>query len=228
MPLLPTTRVTDMSIASMRPSRAARHAGTALSLAALVLLGALAGCGDDPSGPRVKTDADLNIVEQATTAPLLTATTRTVLVTRGQDAELRLYYRGRLGTADSTEYLRLRFDDATLLARPDGTPIANGESVLVTVTVPDPTKFLVHLEPTGLRFNPNRPAELKFKLNEHDHDLDDDGDVDTSDNSLFTTLAIWRQETAGTPWARLASRIEVELNEINVELTGFSNYVVAY
>lgn len=210
-----------MSIATMRPLRAR-------FLAALVLLGALAGCGDEPSGPRVKTDADLNVVEQAPTAPLLTATTRTLLVTRGQDAELRLYYRGRLGTADSTEFLRLKFDEATLLARPDGTPIANGESVLVTVTVPDPSKFLVNLEPTGLRFSASNPAELKFKLNEHDEDLDDDGDVDASDSSLFPTLAIWRQETVGLPWARLASKIEVEIDEISVDLLGFSNYVVAY
>lgn len=214
-----------MPIESIRSFRAA---GTAVSLAALVLVGALAGCGDEPNGPRVKTDADINVVEQAPTAPLLTTTTRTLLVTRGQDAELRLYYRGRLGAADSTEYLRLRFDANTLLARPDGSPIANGESVLVTVTVPDATKFLVNLEPTGLRFNPDQPAELKFKLNESDDDLDDDGDIDPADASLFTTLAVWRQERAGQPWARLVSKLEVELNEINVELTGFSNYVVAY
>lgn len=205
-----------------------RAARTALSLAAVALLGAIAGCSDEPSGPARKTDADLHVVVQAPTAPALTALTRTVLVTRGQDAELRLYYRARVGTADSTEFLRLRFDEATLLARPDGTPIANGESVLVTVTVPDPTKFLVNLEPSGLRFNPNRPAELTFKLNESDDDLDDDGDVDASDATLFTTLAIWRQETAGQPWARLASKIEVELDEIDVDLTGFSNYIVAY
>lgn len=208
--------------------RGLRAAGAALSLAALVLLGAVTGCGDEPSGPRVKTDADLHVVVQAPTAPLLTATTRTLRVTRGEDAELRLYYRGRLGTADSTEFLRLRFDATTLLARPDGTPIANGESVIVTVTIPEPTRFLVTLEPSGLRFNPDQPAELKFKLNESDDDLDDDGDVDNSDARLFTTLAIWRQEAAGQPWARLASKVEVQLDEINVDLVGFSNYVVAY
>src|SRR5215217_195783 len=129
-----------------RPTRAR----IALGVAALTLLGALAACGsDDPSGPTTKVDADLNIVEQAPTAPSLTALTRTVLVTKGEDAELRLYYRARIGVADSTEFLRVRFDDNTLLTRPDGTPIADGETVLVTVTVPDPTKFLVNLEPTG-------------------------------------------------------------------------------
>jgi hypothetical protein len=209
----------------MKPTRAAT---TALSLAAAVLLGAIAGCSDDPSGPITKTDANLNVVLQAPTAPSLAATTKSVLVTRGQNAELRLYYRPRAGSADSSEFLRLRFEDNTLLARPDGTPIAIGESVLVTATVPDPTKFLVTLEPSGLRFNPNDPADLKWKLGESEDDLDDDGDVDAADSTLFRTLGIWRQETIGAPWTRLASRLEVQLNEIEAELTGFSNYVVAY
>ena len=209
--------------------RSIRARTAALSLAALALLGALAACGsDDPSGPITKVDANLNVVQQAPTAPSLTSLTRTVLVTKGQDAELRLYYRARVGTADSTEFLRLRFDDNTLLTRPDGTPIANGESVLVTVTVPDPTKFLVNLEPTGLRFSTRDPARLQWKLNEADDDLDDDGDIDANDATLLGTLAIWRQETSGQPWSRLASKLEVELGEISVDLTGFSNYVVAY
>ena len=209
----------------MKPTRAAT---TALSLAAAVLLGAIAGCGDDPSGPITKTDANLNVVLQAPTAPSLSATTKSVLVTRGQNTELKLYYRPRAGSADSSEFLRLRFEDNTLLARPDGSPIAMGESVLVTATVPDPTKFLVTLEPSGLRFNPNDPADLKWKLAESEDDLDDDGDVDAADSTLFRSLGIWRQATVGAPWTRLASRLEVQLDEIEAELTGFSNYVVAY
>ena len=208
--------------------KSTRAATTALTLAAAVLLGAMAGCGDDPSGPVTKTDASLNVVLQAPTAPTLSATVKTVLVTKGQDAEVRLYYRPRTGSTDSTEFLRLRFDDNTLLARPDGTLFTNGQTVLVTVTVPDPTKFLVNLEPSGLRFNASDPAELKWKLGESEDDLDDDGDVDAADSSLFRTLGIWRQETAGAPWTRLTSRLEVQLDEINAELTGFSNYVVAY
>jgi hypothetical protein len=209
--------------------RAAIHPGAALSLAALVLLGALAGCGSDgPSAPVVKTDADLNVVVQAPTAPSLTTTIRTMWVKKGVDSEMRLYYRSPTSGADSTEFLRLVFDRRSLATRPNGSAIADGDSVLVTVTVPDPTRFLVDLEPTGLRFTPGREVGLKWKLGHRDHDLNDDGAVNATDSTLYTQLAVWRQETAGQPWARLASRLEVELDEIDVDLTGFSNYIVAY
>jgi hypothetical protein len=207
---------------SFRPFRAAASA------LAVVLLVALAACGDDPSGPDTRTDASLNVVLQAPTAPLLSATTKAAWIKRGAEQEIRLYYRPKLGETDSTEFLRLRFDQATLLARPNGTPIAVGDSVLVTVTVPDPSRFLVNLEPTGLRFSPADPAELRWRLAEKDDDLDDDGDVDATDSSLYTTLAVWRQETIGLPWTRLTSNLQVELDEIEADLLGFSNYVVAY
>lgn len=207
---------------SLRPFRAAASA------LALVLLAAVAACSDDPSGPETRTDASLNVVLQAPTAPLLSATTKAVWIKRGAEQEIRLYYRPKLGEIDSTEFLRLRFDQATLLARPNGSPIAVGDSVLVTVTVPDPSRFLVNLEPTGLRFNAADPAELRWKLAEKDDDLDDDGDVDATDSSLYRTLAVWRQETVGLPWTRLTSNLQVEIDEIEVDLLGFSNYVVAY
>lgn len=195
---------------------------------ALALAATLAACGDDGSGPEIRPEGRLNILLQAPTAPLLSATSRQVWVKRGVEQEILLYYRPLVVGGDSSEFLRLRFDPNTLLARPDGTPIAVGDSVLVTVSVPDPSRFFVSLEPTGLRFNPNDPARLHWELTEHEDDLDDDGDVDSSDESLYTSLAVWRQETAGQPWVRLVSNLEVQIDEIEADLTGFSNYVVAY
>ena len=211
--------------ATPAPARSLRFGAAFFAVA---LLGVLGACSDDPSGPEIRPDDRLNVVVQAPAAPTLSAITKSVWVKRGQDADIRLFYRPLVAGGDSSYFVRLRFDENTLLARPNGTPIAVGDSVLVTITAPDPTKFLVHLEPTGLRFNPNAPAELQWELIHKDDDLDDDGDVDATDASLNTQLSIWRQENASQPWARLASRIEIQLDEIEVELTGFSNYVVAY
>lgn len=199
-----------------------RAAGAAIAL----LL--LAACGSDGTGPVVKQTADLNIVLQAPTAPTLTSLTRSVWVKKGVQGELRLYYRSLASGADSTEFLRLSFDQRSLLRRPDGSAIATGDSVLVTVVVPDPTKFLVDLQPTGLKFDPDRPVEMRWKLANRDRDLNDDGLTNDTDLSLFTTLAIWRQESVGQPWVRLGSTLETEIDEISVDLSGFSNYVVAY
>lgn len=196
--------------------------------AAALLLLAVAGCSDDPSGPETRNDAQLNVVLQAPSSPALTATVKSFWAVRGQDREVRLYYRPIVGLSDSTEYLRLRVESEALLARPNGTPIAVGDSVLITVTVPDPTRFLVALEPSGLRFSASKPAELRWKLQGKDDDLDDDGDVDGNDDALETRLSVWRQERVGLPWVRLSSVFNLQENELEAELTGFSNYVVAY
>ena len=210
------------------PTRPTRAVAAALTLLLAGTLGALSGCGSDPSGPTQKTDAELNVVLQAPTAPTLTTTIRTLWVKKGVDSEMRLYYRSPTSGADSTEYLRLVFDRRSLATRPDGSAIADGDSVLVTVTVPDPTKFEVDLQPTGLKFTPGREVDLRWKLGHRDNDLNDDGVVNATDTTLYTQLAIWRQETIGQPWARLASTLNVEIDEIEVGLTGFSNYIVAY
>ena len=50
------------------------------------------------------------------------------------------------------------------------------------------------MEPSGLTFNPAEPAELKIHYDHADHDFNEDGVVNTADDQIKTTLAIWRQE----------------------------------
>ena len=52
--------------------------------------------------------------------------------------------------------------------------------------------------------------------------------MDSEDDSLETTLAIWRQEQPGDPFVRLASVLSADLDEVEAELTGFSRYALAY
>ena len=119
---------------------------------------------------------------------------------------LRIFFAGRRRRARrGDEYLRLRVDDEALLAYPDGTPFAEGDSVLITVRVVDPARLLFEFEPAGLTFSPRRPAELKIRYDKADDDLDEDGDVDLEDDDLELTLAIWRQESDGDPFVRLGS-----------------------
>jgi hypothetical protein len=198
------------------------------------LLGALvlalgAGCSDSTGNDQEQTTVDeLQFLRLDAAAPPLAATTASFWARKGTDRELRLYHRARLGEEDSTEFLRFRVDDESLDRRPDGSVIAFGDSVLITVTVIDLANLVVAFEPSGLRFDPDEPAELKFKFNETDDDLDEDGDVDDDDLSRETELAIWRQEFAGAPWVRLSSRIEIELDEIEADILGFTNYAIAY
>jgi len=126
------------------------------------------------------------------------------------------------------EFLRLRVRDESLLSRPDGTPFAAGDSVLITVRVVDVTRILFEADPSGLTFNPSQPAELKIHYSHADHDFNEDGAIDASDDQIKSQLAIWRQETLTGPFIRLGS-VNIEgLEEINADILGFSRFAIAY
>ena len=194
---------------------------------------ALALACSDSGGPEdddgTKPPADLTILRLSENSPPLFNPVATFWAVRGDDREVRIFFENeeRAGEAGE-EYLRLEVDAPALLARPDGTPFADGDSVLITVRVVDPGRLLFEFEPTGLTFSPDRPSELKIHYAHADDDLDEDGDVDLEDETLELTLAIWRQETAGDPFVRLGSLLLEDLEEIDAELEGFSRYALAY
>jgi hypothetical protein len=186
-----------------------------------------ASCSDG-SGPNDgKPPSDLNVVHVASTSAPLFNPVDSFYARRGEDREVRIYFQDDVGGAGE-EYLRLRIDAPTLLALPDGSPILPGDSVLVHVRGVDPTQMLFELEPTGLKFNPLVPAQLKIHYDHADGDLNDDGSVNGEDDAIEGTLAIWRQEQPGDPFVRLGSVVSADLDEAEAELTGFSRYALAY
>jgi hypothetical protein len=198
-----------------------------LLLAALV--GAAGSCSDG-SGPiddTTKPPSELNVIHVAPTSAALFNASDSFYAKRGEDRELRIFFQDDQGQAGE-EYLRLRVDAQSLLALPDGTPILPGDSVLIHVSVVDPAEMLFELSPSGLKFNPAEPARLKIHYDHADGDLNDDGSVNSEDDSIETTLSIWRQEQPGDPFVRLTSVLSVEIDEAEAELTGFSRYALAY
>jgi hypothetical protein len=197
-----------------------------LSLAA-VAIGA--GSCSDSSGPSggTKPPADLNVVYVAASSTPLFNPSDSFYAVRGEDKELRIYFQNDQG-GQGEEYLRLRVDAPTLLALPDGTPIAIGDSVLIHVRVVDPAQMLFELQPSGLKFNPAVPAELKIHYDHADGDFNHDGVSDAEDTAIESTLAIWRQENLGDPFVRLSSVLSSDLDEVEAGLTGFSRYALAY
>jgi hypothetical protein len=199
-----------------------------LSLLFLAAL-AVAGC-DDGTAPAGQTrpDTDLNVLRHSAASPPLAATSVSFWAVRGDNREASLYYRPAPGETDSAEFLNFEVPNSALLARPDGQSVAEGDSVLITIRVLDPSRFIVEFEPSGLQFSPRSPARLKVRFAEADDDIDGDGDDDSDDEELKSNLAIWRQEAAGQPWTRLSSELRVDAEEIEARLVGFSNYAIAY
>ena len=191
-------------------------------------LATLLACSES-SGPTDTTrpPAELNIVSLSDQAPPLYNPEVSFYAVKGEDREARIFFQDDQG-GPGEEYLRLRIDAPTLRARPDGSPIAEGDSVLITVRVVDPQQMLFEMEPSGLAFSDDKPAELKIRYVEAGGDLNDDGSVDSEDDNIENTMAIWRQETPSDPFVRVGTAVVKDLEEAEADLTGFSRYALAY
>ena len=190
------------------------------------------GCSSDPTSspndPGSERPPDgLTVARLATTAPPLEESTVSFWAVKGRSVEQKLYFLDSQGQRGE-EYLALKLEDESLSQRPDGSAIAEGDSVLITITVEDPALLLFSLQPTGLKFSASKPAELRIRYDQADDDLNEDGDVDSEDDSLESILGIWRQELPGDPFVRLGS-VKVEgQEELEADLLGFSRYAIAY
>ncbi len=200
-------------------------------LLAVALLLAVGACSDDGPSPddpgSQRPEDELRLLRLAAGAPLLEEDSISFWAFRGESVEQKLYFLAP-GGGRGDEYLSLKLEDETLRARPDGTPFAEGDSVLITIKAVDPTQVLFELEPTGLQFSSSHPAELKIRYAEADPDLNDDGEDDEEDDAVELRIGIWRQEQPGDPFVRLGTARVEELKELEAELTGFSRYAIAY
>ncbi|MFL5404154.1 MAG: hypothetical protein ACJ8BF_15230 [Gemmatimonadales bacterium] len=203
-----------------------RRPHRSLMLAAALL--ALAACSDSTSpADTSRPSSDLTIVRLAPSSPALLNPEESFYAVQGEDREVRIFFQSTTG-GEGEELLRLRVRPASLLTRPDGSPIASGDSVLITVRVVDPTNLLFEMEPTGLAFSPAEPAELKIHYNHCDHDFNDDGSINAFDDRIKSQLAVWRQETLNDPFVKLGSVNVEDSEEINADILGFTRYAIAY
>lgn len=197
--------------------------GLAIALTGVALL----ACGDS-SGPGGVPNGQLHIIRQDTLAPPLVANQASFWAKVADGREVRLNYQGATPADTGEEFLRFEVPGDGLLRKPDGTAFQAGDSILITVTVIDPARFLFQFEPSGLRFSPDHPARLKIHYRDADHDFDDDGDEDAADTAIEHVLDLWRREGSAAPWFRVGSVKFEELDELDANIFSFSEYAVAW
>src|ERR1051326_7255555 len=109
-------------------------------------------CADGTSPAPVSRTADqLHFIRPAPTSASLPDTAVSFWAKRGEDRELRLYYDAQSGSGTGEEFLRFTVPAAALAQRPDGSAIAVGDSVLISVRVIDPSRLIVDFPPSGDR-----------------------------------------------------------------------------
>ncbi|MDH3455500.1 MAG: hypothetical protein OER90_01545 [Gemmatimonadota bacterium] len=125
-------------------------------------------------------------------------------------------------------YLHFEVRDGSLLARPDGSPIAEGDSVLITVSV-DSTQILAHMAPSGLQFDHSDPPVVEMWYAGADHDFNGDGVVDGEDEYIQNNLlGLFTQQGSFDPWTILSSRHSTSMEKFKAFLGHFSGFAVAY
>ncbi len=199
-------------------------------LLVVALAASVLSCSDsgEPNGEdTTKPASELTVLRLRGDSPPLFNPVVSFYAVRGQNREARIFFDDGQGR-EGDEYLRLLIDDASLLAYPDGTRFADGDSVLITIQVVDAAQSLFELKPSGLQFSPQAPARLRIRYQRVDDDLNADGKVDVTDVQLEATLAIWRQETLADPFVRLGTILLADLDEAEATLEGFSRYALAY
>lgn len=204
-----------------------------------LLAAALLGACADSAGPvppqlaaretvELRTLHTPHFLVQAATAPPLEALQASMWIVRGERQTLEVKYTNPTeDPAAVLGFLKLEFHDSTLVARPDGTPIATGDSVLVTVSI-DPRLFVVRLEPTGLRFNPLEPARLRVRYHNADPDLNGDGSVDAGDDAIGRRLGLFRRDETDAFWVQLRAKNDTLEQKFDADLEHFSDYAVAW
>lgn len=132
------------------------------------------------------------------------------------------------GAPLGAEYVRLTVWKNSLLAYPDGRPVADGDSVLITMRLVDRQHMLFEFEPAGLTFSAAHPAELRVNYGLAAGDLDHNGQTDAADHDLENHLGVWHQTVAGAVFDRLTSAVAKATQELRADLPGFSRYAVSY
>ncbi len=202
-------------------------AGVACGDPALSLLEPPVALQQAGSGPHV----EQNIVRQSATAEPLQTLSTSFWAVQGEDRRVTIDYDLDPVTAEACDcgtFVRLRIRKESLVNRPDGTPIAEGDSILITVTV-DPQDFLATLEPTGLQFDPDDQPQLKFWYGRADLDLNGDGVVDAQDREILDEQGhIGVRADPGQPFFPLESEHNAIREFFEVKLDHFSDYVVLW
>jgi len=145
----------------------------------------------------------------------------------GDGRELHLYYQDAVGGIGE-EFLRFEVPGDGLLRKPDGNVFQAGDSILISVSVVDPKRFVFDFQPSGLQFNPDHPARLKLEYAHSNHDYDDDGAITAADTAIQGKLDLWRNTPPDTLWYKLGAVNFESYEELDANIFHFTVHAVAW
>jgi len=183
---------------------------------------------DSTTAPESRTSDELNFLHVAPGTPPLSATQASFYAVKGRATGVDLYFHAPAGSTDSLHLLGLLVGPNALDRRPDGSVIAEGDSLLISVTVTDPYHLVVDFQPAGLTFAATDLPVLTVSWAGCGNDLNYDGQIDANDDLVVNQLGIWRQESSNLPWFKQDGVIIRSAREVKSEIPGFTGYALAF
>lgn len=195
----------------------------------IAMLASVAGDNGKGIGPHT--------LRQAKFASVLQAYTVSVWVPSHEGRRVTVDY--EKGASSTTEvqydqdvgphtFLSLYVPAGAIDRLPDGSSLSPGDSVEITITI-DPVLMYASMEPSGLVFKNNRPAELYVSYARADRDYDRDGDVDGNDNLIARNhLGIWVREGSSDLWFPVAAEHSVPQRWFLGYLGHFSDHAISW
>lgn len=146
---------------------------------------------------------------------------------KGRLQDVVLHFRSTVAGQPGDHVLEFTLSAGSLLRRPDGTAIATGDSVLITIN-PDTTgKMSFTFQPSGLVFDSTAPALLTLWCNHAAADLNGDGVVNSTDEQLWYEMSIWKRENPTDPWSKQSTTRSSDGYQLQTPVNGFTGFSVA-
>lgn len=144
---------------------------------------------------------------------------------KGQALDVVLRFRSTVPGQSGDRLVEFQLAAGSLLTRPDGTPIAAGDSVLISVH-PDSARMQFVFQPSGLAFDTAAPAVLRMWCNHAAADLNGDGVVNATDEQLWYEMTIWKREASSDPWSKQVTTRSADGYQLQAAVSGFSGFSV--
>lgn len=198
------------------------------------LLAAVLGGCDGPVSPLLDPDGEgpalpedslvfLRLVEQA---PPVSDTVVSFWAVRGENREIEIEYLPH-GEYRGGTFVYFKVPGNSLHRHPDGRSFARGDSVRITIRVVDTREFRFEFSPAGLKFDPDKPAELRVFYDWVERDLNGDGIIDEEERRIYESFGLWRQPASGERWRSLRTDRDENSKRARADVRSFTRYALA-